>query len=110
LDNCKPLHIADVNGDRRTDLICPYDFGDADTRTLVQISSGTAFDAWVSTTVLHTSFDVTECASGRVGDVNGDGGLDIICPYNYGSAIARTFVQTTSRSLVYLPLVAVGGH
>ncbi len=39
------------------------------------------------------SFALDLCKSLQVGDVNGDGYTDLICPYDYGSASTATFVQ-----------------
>jgi hypothetical protein len=100
LNNCRPLLSGDLNGDGRTDLICPYDYG-LNTRTFVQIAPGpgeTGFTTWRNWTGDGNSqFDLDRCTNGvQVGDVNGDGNDDLVCAYNYGGATTRTFVQLSS--------------
>ena len=107
VNRCKTLQAADANGDRRTDLICPYDYGSASTATFVQISSGSSFSPWQQSsdkTAVNT-FDMNRCKTLQVGDANHDRRADLICPYDYGSARTATFVQVGHAPFnVYLPL------
>ncbi len=105
LDQCKPLRIGDVNGDRRDDLICPYSYGNCNTTTFLQYSSGSAFSDWSIWRPRHDDFGMKQCKSLRVGDINGDRCDDLVCPYDYGSSTTTTWVQITSQFSVYLPLV-----
>lgn len=95
LTRCKPLSAADVNGDGKTDLICAYDYGNANTETFVQLSQGNKFAGWQSWSAATGpgKFTLTSCNSLSVADVNGDGRTDLICPYDYGNANTETFVQ-----------------
>ncbi len=95
LTRCKPLNAVDVNGDGKTDLVCPYDYGSANTETFVQLSQGNKFAGWQSwrPATGPGSFALTSCNSLSVADVNGDGRTDLICPYDYGNANTETFVQ-----------------
>ncbi len=95
---CKTIQTGDVNGDGMADLICPYDYGGARTKTFVQLSSGETGSNWTSWSPLAPSgsFAVGQCRPMRTGDVDGDGKDDLICPYDYGGARTKTFVQFSS--------------
>jgi len=93
LNRCQPLLSGDVNNDDRTDLICTYDYGGNQTRTFVQPSSGMGNVGWQAWSPSATQFDINRCRSVQVGDANGDGWDDVICPYDYGGNQNRTFVQ-----------------
>ncbi|ASJ73871.1 FG-GAP repeat domain-containing protein [Granulosicoccus antarcticus] len=95
VDSCEAVVAADVNNDGKTDLLCPYDYGNAKTRTFVQLSGGTTSSAWTPWSPDHGagSFAVGSCRDIVAGDVNGDGKTDLLCPYDYGNAKTRTFVQ-----------------
>ena len=90
---------GDVNGDGKMDLICVYDYGNDQTRTFVQLSTGSSYTKWQNWTGnLISQFNVNLCTDISIGDVNGDGFSDLICPYNYGGDETRTFVQLSSGS------------
>lgn len=94
IDRCTGMQAVDSDGDGRTDLVCPYDYGGNQTRTFVQSSSGTEFSGWTAQqATVETDFDVKRCEPLLSGDLNGDGHADLFCPYDYGSANTATFVQ-----------------
>ncbi|MNK12748.1 hypothetical protein D3C87_308230 [compost metagenome] len=95
---CKPLTVADVNGDGKSDLICPYDHGSGVTTTFVQINNGASFSGWTawSSTTPTGNFSIGVCKPLTVADVNGDGKLDLVCAYDHGSGVTTTFVQLNS--------------
>ena len=93
LNRCRPLTLGDINADGRADLICTYDYGGNQTRTFVQPSSGMGNVGWQAWSPSATQFDINRCRSVQVGDANGDGQDDVICPYDYGGNQNRTFVQ-----------------
>ncbi len=106
LDLCKSLQVGDVNGDGYTDLICPYDYGSASTATFVQLSDGKSFSGWTTWAARtgNGSFDLNLCKSLVVGTVNAGRPVDVICPYDYGSASTATFVQSTAAVYeVFIP-------
>lgn len=94
LNRCEDIELGDANADGLDDLICAYDYGGNQTRTFVQSSNGTAFTGWTNQhpTIL-SGFAVDACSPLLSGDLNGDGRVDLICPYDYGSASTATFVQ-----------------
>jgi murein DD-endopeptidase MepM/ murein hydrolase activator NlpD len=100
LDHCKPMLIGDVNGDGRDDLVCPYDYGNADMTTLVQLAPQSGLTGWtaLSTRTGAGSFDLGHCKPMLIGDVNGDGRDDLVCPYDYGNADMTTLVQLAPQS------------
>lgn len=92
-NRCVNTQAGDVNDDGLTDLVCVYDYGSNNTRTFVQLSSGSDFTDWtVQNAAFQEQFDVGRCRPLTSGDVNGDGRMDLLCPYDYGSE-ARTWVQ-----------------
>ncbi len=96
-DLCKPVLVGDVNGDGLDDVICPRDDGGAVTHAVIQFSDGDSLRGWVhiaGTTV--SQFDLERCAVMLSGDVNNDGEIDLICPYNYGGSQTRTFVELSA--------------
>ena len=93
LDRCRHLSSGDLSGDGLTDLVCVYDYGGATTRTFVQLNGGNDEEPFRSWTDLLSQFDPNRCTTVVVGDANGDGLDDLICPYNYGGNQTRTFVQ-----------------
>ncbi len=105
LNRCQSMQAGDAGDDGYDDLICAYDYGGNQTRTFVQRSSGDAFTAWTNQhpTIL-TGFDVGRCRPLTSGDVNGDGRLDLICPYDYGLS-TRTFIQLSGPA-TYTPWLA----
>jgi hypothetical protein len=105
LDRCKPIRVGDVTGDNADDLICAYDYGGNQTRTFVQLSSGSDFTGWTAqSTDLQSQFGLGFCRPLTSGDVNADGRLDLICAYDYGLNV-RTFVQI-SRPDGYTPWIS----
>ena len=94
LQNCKPLIAGDLNGDGKTDLICPFDYGGGSTQTIVQISQGNTFSGWQGwSPTLASGFPLQNCKSLTAGDVNGDGKTDLICPFDYGNGSTQTIAQ-----------------
>ena len=98
ISQCKTMQTADVNGDGNDDLICPYDYGSAKTATFVEFSNDPAASEWTiwSSPTGSGSFAVGQCKTMQTGDVNGDGKADLICPYDYGGAKTKTFVQLSN--------------
>ncbi len=108
LARCRTLQSGDINGDGRTDLLCPYDYGNAATTTFVQLSNATSYTDWqlASTPIGAGNFDLNRCRTLLAGDVNDDDRVDLICPYDYGEAATATFVQLSSPFFrVLLPSV-----
>jgi hypothetical protein len=104
LSACKDLHVGDANGDGMADLICPYDYSGA-TTTLVRHGSTTGFSDWQYASPAQQPFNLYGCAPQQVGDVNGDGLTDLICPYDYGNGATTTFVQLA----ILPPKAEIGG-
>jgi hypothetical protein len=93
LGRCRHLHSGDLSGDGLTDLVCVYDYGGDQTRTFVQLNGGNNEEPFRSWTGLSSQFDPNRCTTVVVGDADGDGLDDVICPYNYGGDLTRTFIQ-----------------
>lgn len=92
-NRCVNTQAGDVNNDGLTDLVCAYDYGGNQTRTFVQLSSGSDFTVWtVQNADFQTGFALDNCRPLLSGDINADGRLDLLCPYDYG-LFTRTFVQ-----------------
>jgi len=106
IKNCRSMHIGDINGDKRADLICLYDYGSDTTTTLGQLSSGNAFGNWIAWSPRNNGgFTLSRCKPSFIGDIEGDGHSDVVCPYDYGNASTATWAQATSWTAIYLPLV-----
>ncbi len=93
LGRCRGLGYGDLSGNGLVDLVCVYDYGGNVTRTFIQVNGGNdgvGFGAWNDQ---QSQFDPNRCTPVLVADANGDGFDDLICPYNYGGNLTRTFVQ-----------------
>lgn len=97
MDQCTTLGVGDVNGDGLDDLICPYDYGETAT-TFVKISSEAGFSDWQASGPEHQDFDLDGCVSQQVGDLNGDGWSDLICPYDLGGGSMMVQVQIATSN------------
>ena len=107
---CETIRAGDPNNDGLLDLICVYNSEeDGYSFTRVSSSSGSDFSGWKHWSKLTQSniFDVTQCDSILVGDVNGDAHTDTICPYVYPDGSTKTFVQLAEviEYKVFLPIV-----
>jgi hypothetical protein len=93
--NCKGLYLADINGDGKADLVCPYNHGGANTTTFVRLNDGTGFTAWLnwSPNTGGGQFDLNACKTMQLVDINGDGRPDLVCPYDHGGANTTTYAQ-----------------
>ncbi|HEY1409724.1 MAG TPA: FG-GAP-like repeat-containing protein, partial [Promineifilum sp.] len=103
--SCRTLQAGDINGDGRVDLLCPYDYGNGATTTFVQYLNGAIHTSWqqASNLIPAGNFDMNRCRPLMAGDVNGDGRVDLICPYDYGDASTATFVQLSQDFRILLP-------
>lgn len=112
LTQCNTIQAGDINGDGATDLICPYDYLNGGTTTFVQMGSLTGgFSAWQQAGPASpaNTFDLNKCLSMRIGDVTGDGGADLICPYQYDNDETITFVQMSTYAYNnFLPNIVNG--
>lgn len=97
---CRGFHIMDINGDGEEELVCPYEYDDGSTTTFAlymdTLSKGQSFSR-VSPNAAKNNFDITSCLL-SVGDVDGNGGDDLICTYIYDNGGSATFVQTADNS------------
>ncbi len=108
LDRCKTLQAGDINNDGLTDLVCPYDYGSASTATFVQLSDGESFTGWTAwaSRTPEGNFALDRCKTLVAGTANAGRPVDLICPYDYGSASTATFVQSTAAVYeLYMPIV-----
>lgn len=97
---CSTLKLFEVDGDNRPDLVCTYDYGSARTRTFVQYATSPGvLSTWTSASPYHDgTFDVRKCKTIEQADVDGDGRVDLVCPYRYGGGQTKTFVQLGTGS------------
>jgi hypothetical protein len=96
VNSCRSIRVGDVNGDVRDDLLCPYDYDNASTRTFVQFGTiNYEYTGWIPIGPLQPAgtFDMNFCQALLVGDADGNGYDDLLCSYNYGGDQTRTFVQ-----------------
>ena len=94
LDNCKPLQATDVNGDGLPDLVCSYAYGNNGDATLVRMNQGTGFSGWQTWGPNSgTGFNVNSCKPVLMGDINGDGLPDLVCPSSGGNNNETTYVR-----------------
>ena len=82
---CSSLEIGDLDGDSRSDVICPTTRADGKINMNVLISTGSSLGPWSkwagSSTVLKG-----QCRKLYSGDANGDGLTDMICAYDTTSS------------------------
>ena len=97
----------DLNGDGRSDLVCVYIYSTGNTATFVSLSDGNSFSGWErwSEVVDSSSFVALQCAIIQVGDVDGDGLTDLICPYVDVNGSVATYVQQVAFHQVHLPIL-----
>ncbi len=88
---CARLMSADVDGDGRADLICPIKQGGS-TTTYIKRSSGTDYSGWEAMSVKQ-SIDLSNCATVLPVDANGDGLIDLACPYRLPDFKNTTYLQ-----------------
>jgi len=112
LNYCKPLLTGDTNGDGRTDLICPYDYPTPNTtQTWVKEATSDGFGPWTRWGALHASdtppsdpyagaFNIDNCASVLPANLDNDDQTDLLCVYDYGNNMTRTWAQLSSSSNV----------
>ncbi|MEM7117440.1 MAG: VCBS repeat-containing protein [Chloroflexota bacterium] len=97
----------DLNGDGRSDLVCVYVYATGNTATFVSLSEGDSFSGWErwSEIVDSSAFFALQCAIIQVGDVDGDGLTDLICPYVEPNGSVATYVQQVAFHQVHLPIL-----
>ncbi|MEQ8276299.1 MAG: VCBS repeat-containing protein [Deltaproteobacteria bacterium] len=84
---------ANTTGGTRDDLVCVYDYGNASAQTFVRKRTWpTAFESFTTASPWQSQFNVNNCQTIEVADVNLDGWEDLVCPYDYSTS-TRTFVQ-----------------
>jgi FG-GAP-like repeat/Salmonella virulence plasmid 65kDa B protein len=95
---CQSPQLVDINGDGMADVVCVYNYGGGSTAVFVQLSKGLTTAGWQTWTPQSgpNTFDATRCRSVTIGDYDGDGKVDIYCPYDYGNGTSRTYVNRTT--------------
>ncbi len=93
--SCRQLIPADIDNDGHQDLVCPYDNGNGTTTTFVMRSiNGEGFSAWESLGNESASTNLKNCRTLLGGDADGDGQLDLICPYDAEPLVTQVRVQS----------------
>ncbi|MFA5135413.1 MAG: FG-GAP-like repeat-containing protein [Patescibacteria group bacterium] len=102
-DCVRHMAAGDFNGDGKSDIAAVYDYGGAQTRIHMFLSTGSSFayqgpSGWWSSTGYYASTVVHALP----GDFNGDGRDDIATLYDYGNGQSRIHVfLSTGSSFVY---------
>lgn len=100
LNRCAGFHIADINGDNREDLLCPYQYPTNNSTTFALVWDAQLGDTdWQQTspTANGAQFRLDACIDFLVGDIDGNDRDDLLCTYVYPDGDATTFAQLASN-------------
>lgn len=88
---CVRLLSSDVDGDGKADLVCPLKQAGS-TTTYIKRSSGTGYSAWEAMSAKQ-GIDLSNCATVLPVDANGDGLIDLACPFRLPDFKNTTYLQ-----------------
>ncbi|WP_242935179.1 FG-GAP-like repeat-containing protein [Leptospira kobayashii] len=107
LSKCSGISLVDMNGDGKADLLCPYDKGNNETQTYVQISNGIAMSNWTLWGP-ETIFDLSACKFKTFTDLNGDGLTEPICVYSQSPNQTQTYTQVATSGFDLVSVITNG--